>query len=41
MNMPSDWKTGTRKRIQRLNTLALKFLLELLLSVCVGFRKHP
>ncbi len=39
--MPSGWKTGTHKSVQRLNVLALKSLLELLLSVCVGFRNHP
>jgi len=41
INMPSGWKTGTHKSVQRLNVLALKSLLELLLSVCVGFRNHP
>ena len=41
MNMPSGWKTGTHEIIQDLNILALKSLLELLLSVCVGFRNHP
>lgn len=41
MNMPSGWKTGTHEIIQDLNILALKSLLELLLSICVGFRKHP
>lgn len=41
MNMPSDWKTGTHESIQRLNVLALKSLLELLLSVCVGLKYHP
>ncbi len=41
MNMPSGWKTGTHEIIQDLNILALKSLLELLLSVCVGFEYHP
>ena len=41
MNMPSGWKTGTHEIVQDLNILALKSLLELLLSICVGFRKHP
>ena len=41
MNMPSGWKTGTHEIVQGLNILALKSLLELLLSVCVGFRNHP
>lgn len=41
MNMPSGWKTGTHEIVQDLNILALKSLLELLLlSICVGFRKH-
>ena len=40
MNMPSGWKTGTHESIQDLNILALKSLLELLLSVCVGFEYH-
>ena len=39
--MPSGWKTGTHKSVQRLNVLALKSLLELLLSVCVSFEYHP
>ena len=37
--MPSGWKTGTHESGQGL--LALKSLLELLLSVCVGFKCHP
>ena len=41
MNMPSGCKTGTHEIFQDLNILALKSLLELLLSLCVGFRKHP
>ena len=41
MNMPSGWKTGTHEIVQDLNILALKSLLELLLSICGGFRKHP
>jgi len=41
MNMPSGWKTGTHESVQRLNVLALKSLLELLLSVCVCFQNHP
>jgi len=41
MNMPSGWKTGTHEIVQRLNVLALNSLLELLLSVCVGFQNHP
>ncbi len=41
MNMPSGWKTGTHESVQRLNVLALKSLLELLLSVCVSFQNHP
>lgn len=41
MNMPSGWKTGTHEIVQDLNILALKSLLELLLSICVGSRKHP
>lgn len=40
MNMPSGWKTGTHEIAQNLNILALKSLLELLLSVCVGFEYH-
>ncbi len=39
MSMPSGWKTGTHESVQDL--LALKSLLELLLSVCVGFKCHP
>ena len=35
MNMPSGWKTGTHEIVQDLNILALKSLLELLLSICV------
>ncbi len=41
MNMPSGWKTGTHEIIQDPNILALKSLLRLLLSVCVGFKYHP
>ena len=41
MNMPSGWKAGTHESVQRLNILALKSLLELLLSVCVSFQNHP
>ncbi len=41
MNMPSGWKAGTHEIIQDLNILALKSLLEPLLSVCVGFEYHP
>ncbi len=39
MSMPSGWKTGTHESVQGL--LALKSLLEPLLSVCVGFKCHP
>ena len=39
--MPSGWKAGTHESFQRLNVLALKSLLELLLSVCVSFQNHP
>ena len=38
MNMPSGWKTGTHESVQDLNILALKSLLELLLSICVSFK---
>lgn len=38
--MPSGWKAGTHESFQRLNVLALKSLLKLLLSVCVGFEYH-
>ena len=41
MNMPSGWKTGTHEITQDLNILALRLLLELLLSICVGFQYHP
>ncbi len=41
MNMPSGWKTGTYENFQNLSILALRLLLELLLSICVGFQYHP
>lgn len=40
MNMPLGWKAGTHESVQRPNNLALKSLLETLLSVCVGFECH-
>lgn len=40
MNMPSGWKTGTHESVQNLNILALRSLLVLLLSICVGFEYH-
>lgn len=41
MNMPSGWKTGTHESFQDLSILVLRSLLELLLSICVGFEYHP